>query len=136
MHVAEQCGYRAWGTSTQAATTTMLSDTHFDIVVLDSWLAASHTEQMLAGIKAGPRRPPVLAVSTGGAHPHDAGSLLAAEQTPSSASRSSWPQYAASLGAYGPLAIVPSDGPSSWRARTGSGSRASAGSSRPGRAIP
>ena len=78
MHVAEQCGYRAWGTSTQAATTTMLSDTHFDIVVLDSWLAASHTEQMLAGIKAGPRRPPVLAVSTGGAHPHDAGSLLAA----------------------------------------------------------
>ena len=78
MYAAEQCGYRAWGTSTQAATTTMLTETHFDVVVLDSWLAASHTAQMLAGIKAGPRRPPVLAVSTGGAQPHDADSLLAA----------------------------------------------------------
>ena len=78
MYAAEQCGYRAWGTATQAATTTMLTETHFDVVVLDSWMAASHTAQLLAGIKAGPRRPPVVAVSTGGAQPHDAVSMLAA----------------------------------------------------------
>ena len=78
MLVAEQAGFRAWGTATRADTTTMLSETRFDVVVLDSWLAPAHTTHILAGFKARRQRLPVLAVSTGGAKPHDAGSLLAA----------------------------------------------------------